>query len=234
MSRNVTFTACRPKAWDGRYARIPGDRSVFHIQTHGGRLYPVIFWHREDGVGTCAAIDSPGVRQLTEAVTAAKRQLGGTGGGSFQINEFGQVLVPASDNSGRRLLIGEVSEAICFQDPFTDNGLVDLSDVGTLRCGDPWPKPYVGIPHNLSGRSKIYFYRMNQDGGASDYPRTQDEELIRALRTIRRSGAARFIVNPAGVVLTKRPPESGWSAEEQWEAVFVGRINLSRWFDKEK
>src|SRR5436309_6758045 len=107
MSRKLTFTACRPRPWEGRYARIPGDRSVFHVQTCGGRWCPVILWHREEELGTCAAIDSPAVRRLTEAVTAAKRQLGAAGGGSFQINEFGQVLVPASDNSGRRLLVGE-------------------------------------------------------------------------------------------------------------------------------
>src|SRR5436305_1549553 len=109
MSSSVVFNICTPRLWAGRYARIPGDRSVFHVQANGGRWCSVIFWQREDGLGTCVAVDSPTVRQLTAAVTAAKRQLGGTGGGSFQINEFGQVLVPASDNSGRRLIIGELS-----------------------------------------------------------------------------------------------------------------------------
>src|SRR5262245_42601889 len=99
MSGSLAFNICSPRQWEGRYARIPGDRSVFHVQANGGRWRPIILWHREAGLGTCMAVDSPAVRELTEAVIAAKRQLGGTAGGSFQINEFGQVLVPASDNS---------------------------------------------------------------------------------------------------------------------------------------
>jgi hypothetical protein len=180
------------------------------------------------------AVDSPAVRQLTDAVTTAKRQLGGTAGGSFQINEFGQVLVPASDNSGRRLLVGELKGSILFRDPFRDDTIIDLGDVRGLRCGDAWPKPYVGCPYNLNGRSQIYFYRMNGEGGVSEYPPAQDTDLTRALRAVRRAGPVRFIVNPYGVVLTKRPPRGGWQAEEQWESVFVGRINLNRWFKKER
>lgn len=207
---------------------------MFHIQIVDGRWSPVILWQRDDGIGRCEALDSPAVRRLTDAVMSAKRQLGGTGGGSFQINEFGQVVVPASDNSGRRVLVGEITGSLIFKDPFEDDSLIDLGDVKGMSCGDRWSKPYVGCPYNLSGRSRIYFYRMNDEGGSSEYPRTQDEELIRALRTVRRSGAARFIVNHHGIVLTKRPPNSGWQAEEQWEAVFVGRINPKRWFDKEQ
>src|SRR5262249_19091367 len=121
-----------------------------------------------------------------------------------------------------------------FKDPFEDDALIDLGDVKGLRCGDRWAKPYVGCPYNLNRGSRIYFYRMAEKGGGSEYPRAQDEELIRALRTVRRWGPARFIVNPHGIVLTKRPPDGGSQAEEQWEAVFVGRINLKLWFEKEK
>jgi len=233
MPKKLIFTASRARTWKGRYARIPGDRSVFHIQTFGGRWCPVVLWHRADGVGTCVAIDGPGVRQLTDAITAAKRQLGGTGGGSFQINEFGQVLVPAGDAIGRRLVVGEVSGPLLFKDPFADDRVIDLSDTAGLRCGDPWPKPYVGFPYNLNKRSQIYFYRMDAEGGGSVYPRAQDTDLVNALRMIRRFGAARFVVNHAGVVLTKRPPDGRTSAEEKWEPVFVGRIKPKCWFDKE-
>lgn len=182
---------------------------MFHIQTVGGRWWPVILWQRDDGVGTCEAVDSPAVRRLTDAVSSAKRQLGGTGGGSFQINEFGQVLVPASDNGLGRLLVGEIAGSLLFKDPFEDDALIHLGEVKGLCCGDRWSKPYVGCPYNLSGRSRIYFYRMDDEGGKSEYPQAQDEELIRALRTVRRVGAVRFIVNPNGIVLTKRPPDGG-------------------------
>jgi hypothetical protein len=234
MSTSLVFNICSPSPWTGRYARIPGDRSVFHLQTNGGRWCPVILWRWEDGLGTCVAIDLPAVRQLTDAVAAAKQQLGGTGGGTFQINEFGQVLVPASDTSGRRLLVGELNGSILFKDPFQDDMIIDLGDVRGLRCGDSWPKPYVGCWYNLNRRSQIYFYRTDGEGAVSEYPPAQDADLIRALRAVRRTGPVRFIVNPYGVVLTKRPPHGRWQAEEEWEPVFVGRINLNRWFKKER
>src|SRR5688572_28711399 len=82
MSTKLVFSTCSPRPWTGRYSRIPGDRSVFHIQTVGRQWSPVILWHRDEGLGTCEAVDSPAVRRLTDAITSAKRQLGGSGGGS--------------------------------------------------------------------------------------------------------------------------------------------------------
>jgi hypothetical protein len=206
---------------------------VFHIQTVKGHWSVVILWRRDESVGTCEAIDSPAVQQLAQAVRAAKLQLGGSGGGSFQINEFGQVLVPASDNSGRRLLVGEVNGPILFKDPFDDDAVIDLGDAQGLGNGDRWPRPYVGFPFNLNNRSQIYFYRKDAERGGSQYPIAQDAALVGALRAVRRSGPVRFVVNPQGIVLTKRPPDGAWQAEEQWEAVFVGRVNLGQWFTKE-
>ena len=103
-----------------------------------------------------------------------------------------------------------------------------------LSTGAPWPLPYVGIPYNLHKSSKIYYYRESNDGGKSEYPPQQDLKLVMALRSIRRSGAARFIVNPYGLVLTKVPPQGAWALEEKWEPVFVGKINRRLWFKKEE
>lgn len=193
----------------------------------------MVYWCREDGDGKCWAADGEAIRKLTRAVLAGKRFLGGGDGGSFQINEFGQVLVPSPKGDGRCALVGEITGRMLLCNPFEDEGSIDLADASGLECGDPWPKPYVGIPHNLSGRSQIYFYRMYEGGGRSEYPTCQDRELIEALRSIRRSGAIRFIVNPYGLVIMKTPPQGRWMPEEKWEPVFVGRINHRRWFKKE-
>lgn len=228
-----TFQACPITDWKGRYSRIPGDGSVFHVRMVDGRSQIVIDWCRDECTAACLAIDSSSVRKLIQAVLAAKRKLGGGGGGSFQINEFGQVLVPASDGRGRIALAGEAEGLLLFHNPFEDATHLDLSSCSGLKAGAPWPLPYVGIPYHLSARSKIYFYRQTDDGGRSEYPALQDMALIGFLRAIRRSGAVKFIVNPYGLVLTKIPPEGAWVPEEKWEAVFVGRINRRQWFKKE-
>lgn len=227
------FQACPIKDWQGRYARIPGDGSVFHVRMLDGRPQVVIQWCRDECTGTCLALEDNAVRKLTQAVLAAKRKLGGGGGGSFQINEFGQVLVPASDGRGRIALAGESEGLLLFHNPYEDDALVDLSLHCGVKAGQRWPLPYVGIPYHLSARSKIYFYKQTADGGRSEYPAYQDRELIGSLRAIRRTGAVKFIVNPYGLVLTKVPPEGLWTPEEKWEAVFVGRINRRQWFKKE-
>lgn len=227
------FQSCKPAEWKGRYARIPGDNTVFHLKFVNGRMWPVVFWETEDGTGTCEARDCDAAAQLADAVEAAKRKAGGSGGGSFVINEYGQVLVPASDGSGRRFLAGELSGRLLFENPFDEDDPIDLGDDRDLQPGDPWKLPYVGFPFNLNRRSSIYFYDVDEEGGQSIYPQQQDRSLIQAFRSVRRTGAVRFIVNPFGVVLTKCPIEDEWSPQEQWMPFYVGKINANMWFEKE-
>src|SRR5437773_232134 len=94
------FNACRPKLWTGRYARVPGNSSVFHLRHTDMGLWPVLIWNKGDEIATCPAIASPVATSIAAAVANAKRHTGGDGPGAFTINEFGQVLVPASDGDG--------------------------------------------------------------------------------------------------------------------------------------
>jgi len=90
MSAPVSrFTACALTEWTGRYARITGDRSVFHLQQVADRWWPVVLWETAEGRATCAAVDCPAARELAKAVSHAKCAAGGSGGGAFVINEFG-------------------------------------------------------------------------------------------------------------------------------------------------
>ncbi len=233
ITHTNAFQSCKPAEWKGRYSRITGDNTVFHLKYINGRMWPAIFWETEDERGMCAACECDAAGQLAAAVEAAKRKAGGTGGGAFVINEYGQVLVPASDGSGRRYFAGELSGRLLFENPFDDDDPIDLGDDRNLQPGDPWKLPYVGFRYNLSGRSKIYYFHEGDEGGKSVYPRQQDRSLVQSFRSLRRSGAVRFIVNPFGVVLTKCPVQDDWSPEEQWQPCYVGRVNLNMWFEKE-
>lgn len=226
------FEARYPTAWNGRYARIPGDCTVFHLHHANGRLWPVVLWEL-DGRATCRAVESDAAVKLAESVSRAKRFAGGNGNGSFIVNEFGQVLVPASDGSGRRYLAGQWSGQLLFENPFLPEELIDLGDNENLQPGDPWKLPYVGVPYNLHRANKIYFYKQDEKGGRTTYPPRQDERLIRVLRTIRPTGAVRFIVNHAGLVLTKDPSASRLVSEDSWQSVYVGSIDPNLWFEKE-
>ena len=233
MTESCQFRAIEIKPWTGRYGRIPGEESVFHVKRVDGCMCIAAIWKTGDYVSTCKACKCQGISSLTKSVISAKKRLGGYGGGAFIINEFGQVIVPASDNSGRRVLVGEIKGPFYLENPFDGDAMIDLSNTHGLKCGDRWIHPYIGIPYNLSKKSKIYFYRKTSEGGKAEYLPAQDQQLIKLLRCIRRYGPVRFIVNPYGVVLTKRPPDADWSQQEEWQSVFVGHINHNYWFPKE-
>ena len=228
----VDFYPCEIEYWSGRYGKIIGGES-FHIRYCDHELWFVLDWRTDEGDAQCLAEDSLGVRDLIKAVLNGKEFLGGGGGGSFIINEYSQVIVPASSGNGERVIVGEIDGKILFDNPFDDEFYMDISDSSGLECGDPWNLPYVGVSYNLSKKSEIYYYKSHEEGGDSEFPPVQDNELITNLRNVRRSGAVRFIVNPYGIVLTKRPPEGAWIPDEKWEPVFVGHINSDYWFEKE-
>ncbi len=227
------FQACPPVPWSGRYARVMGDSAVFHLRYIDGRLWPVLDWQTDGAIATCRALECVAASELVAAVSRAKRHLGGNGAGSFLINEFGKVLVPASDGGGQRVLAGRLNGTLLFENPFVPKKPIDLGDAKLLKNGDPWQRPYIGIPYHLHRNGSIYFYQQSESGGRTIYPPRQDVELIRAIRSARGYGPVRILVNPAGLVLTKVPSGNGYQSEEFWQPVYVGSINPELWFEEE-
>ena len=229
----IQFRACQPIPWKGRYGRVMGDSSVFHLRYLDGRLWPVLLWETDTGVASCRAIDGTATGELVHAVAQAKRHAGGEGGGSFLIDEYGKVLVPASNGDGRRFLVGRLTGRLLFENPFLPDKPIDLGDQASLENGDAWRLPYVGIPYHLHRTGRIYFYQQDEQGGRSIYPPQQDSELIQAIRNVRPYGPVRIVVTPGGLVLTKLPTDSRTPSEGRWEPVFVGAINPKVWFEEE-
>ena len=224
------FEPCEPEYWRGRYARVPGEKSVFHLKHYDGRRRAAIYWQTDEGTATCYALESEPEQQLARAVESAKRMASGGGGGSFVINEFGQVLVPSSNGGGVRVLAGQLHGNLLFDNPFDPDSPIDLSDTEGLVAGDPWKLPYVGMPFLLTARREITFQHFSEDGKERLFPPAQDKNLADQIYSVRGSGG-RFIVNPAGVVLTKR---QDFEQGGQWSPVFVGHTNSNKWFKQEE
>lgn len=237
MTERFRFRPCGPRLWTGRYGRIPGNGSVYHIRKNEqGDWWVEIEWNRQEMVCYPQALDRGDVQLLVESVNEAKRTgWGGQEGGSFLINEFRQVLVPSSDGSGIVMTVGETSGVLLFDDPSADSGeTLDLSDDSGLTAGDCWDKPYIGSQYNLKAWNQIYYWREDEEGARSEHPPQQDNALIKAIRRVRPRGPVRFIVNEHGIVLTRVPPDGGWHPEEWWSPTYVGRIDHNLWFDKEQ
>lgn len=225
------FSPTRPRPWTGRYARIPGESTVLHVRSMAGRWWPCIDWRRDDETGRCPMVDVHGVAELAEAVHAGKQYFGGAHGGAFQINEFGQVLVPSPAGDGDVTVVGECRGPLVFHNVFKAGNVFDLTDDGTLEQGDAWGRPYLGIPHNLSAASEIYFWKASRDGARKIRPRRQDALLVEALRRLRPYGPVRFVVGCSGLVLTKVP--AGDWRRTRWEARFATRLDYRCWYAKE-
>ena len=258
------FCPCEIGYWSGRYGRIVGSGTSFHIRDCDGELWLMLDRRTDDETARCLAKDSSGVRDLIKAVSNGKKFLGsgGGGGGSFIINEYSQVIVPSSSGNGERVIVGEIDGRLLFDNPLEDGNDIDISDFSELECGDLWELPYVGVAYNLSMNSKIYYKRKEGGSGGRkksrkrrrgsipyavdmaierELPPVQDIELITNLRKVRNTGGTRFIVNPYGIVLTKRPIGSYtktikgpyWRNDQIWEPVFIGHVNFEQWFVKE-
>lgn len=233
----LRFRRRGPRRWPGYYRRIPGDTTAFHVPSNeGGRVLPFVYWDRAEGRGRCWMVESEAAYALADAVNAAKRELGGSGGGSFLINEHGQVLVPAPGGGGDVLLAGEIAGDLEFENPFLSGATFSLADDARLCVGDSWDRPYVGMWYNLAKYGQVYRMRMAASAQMKELPARQDSSLVRNLRSIRPYGAVRFIVNPHGIVLTKAPPDGDAETlceEESWTTAYAGRIDPTRWFAKE-
>jgi hypothetical protein len=228
-SKKPLFVPCDPQIWKGRYGRIPGYEPVLHVRLSDGQWQPAAAWVASDEIGTCPMADHCAAAGLAAAVNAGKQLLGGYPGGSFVINEFGQILVPGSSGDGRVALVGEWNGDLEFDDPL-HGGTFCLNCTEQLKPGDRWQRPYIGIPYNLSQRNELYCWVTNAQGGGKRLPPVQDGELINALRTVRSAGPVRFIVICGGLVVTKAPSPNDWTT---WEPRYVGRLDYNRWFVKE-
>src|SRR4051812_18223709 len=99
MSAPFTFEPLRePLAWAGRYNRIPGQEPAFHAAADGSAHAYWSPWGSGEWL-TSAFTDGPNVRKMAKAVNRAKERYAGKVGGSFQINEFGQVICPIAVSS---------------------------------------------------------------------------------------------------------------------------------------
>lgn len=225
MSTTFQFEALpEPVRWTGRYTRIPGKEPAFKATVNGTANVYWSPWNSGEWL-TSAFVHGPGVRQMVIAVNRAKQGHGRQAGGSFQVNEFGQVICPVGAGP-ERYWVGEVTGVPSFADPRQVGTTFELWLPVSTRAGTPWERPYVGMKFNLDANDSIYF--REEDGDTTRKIRLDkvDPDLVHRFHQVRRSGqAVRFIVNLHGVVLTKTEPD--------WQPVFIGHIDLNRWFPKQ-
>ncbi|MFQ3670244.1 MAG: hypothetical protein SNJ84_02175 [Verrucomicrobiia bacterium] len=173
------------------------------------------------------AIRTAAVDQLVAAVNACKVWKANRKGGAFLINEFGQVLCPYHGGS-EKYYVGKIEHG-SMPIQFAMNNLRFDLGANELTTGNAWHKPYLGSMFSCTRHGDIL--RVIADGRngvivGKPCPHP-DKNLIRRLLKVRPKGC-RFIVNDRGVVLTKSQV-----APKDWQPIFVGVIDHSRWWPEE-
>lgn len=220
MSQSLRFSERAPIRCDHRYARIPGESSTF-LAKADGRV--AIRWYRSEvEILECIAAPDPAIDAMGRAINALKLDVAGKRGGAFQINEFGQVLVPASA-SAVRYWVGTLEGVPIFTEPHPERRIFHLDGENGAAPGDPWTLPFLGMPYVMPADMRYFFWRNTEEGKLKIRPPVYDEGLVRAFRESR-GVSGRFIVNPNGLVLTKRNSDG--------HAVFVYKLDLKKWYPK--
>lgn len=92
--------------------------------------------------------------ELVEMVNDVKVEANGVAGGTFYINEFGDVVVPAADG---HYWGGHYERVLEFS---FDGGVISPQAPRGLQPGDPWPGPHVGIRYVLTADRKDIRYEL--------------------------------------------------------------------------
>lgn len=215
------FTPITPVRWTGHYERIPGRSTCYHVSAYGEIR---IRWYREDEDFVLPAKNCPTVQLLARKLNAVKKKYNGWGGGSFIINEFGNVLVPTTRRPDfPRFHIGDFVGDLSFQNPFEEDDYFTLGDAQGIEPGQAWPWPYIGNSYHMTHEGDIYRLMRENDWTTKVSSPHRDRRLESILKKLRPTGC-RFIVNHYGYVITKVQKRG------VWEPYYVGKINFARWF----
>ena len=122
------FRACPLMPWTGRYARVMGDAPrCFTFPIPAAVSGPCWIGRPTPGLQHVARRSAPPPMSLSLRSRKPRGILVAVAPRSFLINEFGKVLVPASDGAGQRLLAGRLSGTLLFENPFLPEEPIDLS-----------------------------------------------------------------------------------------------------------
>lgn len=163
---------------------------------------------------------------LVAMVNSVKRELTGSEGGAFYINEFSAVLVP-DGSGGCCYWAGDYRETLEFCD-----GDLRVSPVapGGLAPGDPWPGPRVGIKYTLTAGARDVRYEL-VDGRRREMVLLSDKSPSGAARTAKHVGAVKGTAGGAFFVNECREVFAPVGSEGVNRSLYVGNLDDLVWFD---
>jgi mRNA-degrading endonuclease RelE of RelBE toxin-antitoxin system len=208
--------------YKGNTARAIAKDTRYTVKLNG--KVALLYYVDERETALLTTDDHP---ELVGIVNAAKRAGGNTqDGGSFVVNEYRHVLVPNA--AGERVLFaGVYTRDLEFR---FEGSLISPIAPSTIRPGDIWPGPHVGIRYTLAaGASDIRYEETTARGTQrriclSDFhSKTALEPLLQMCRRLKSAGGAIYI-NEARELFA--PVEDAGSYERR----YIGHLGTLPWF----
>lgn len=200
-------------AKDAKYSVVHGTRGQMEIRL----IYRL-------SQGEKALITTSVHPELVQMVNEIKQEYGAGSGGAFYINEYGHVLVPAGSeyycagSYGRYLEFDFEGISIGPQAP------------SSLRPGDFWPGPRVGIPYVLTADgTDIRFSRQTGPSRIREIRLSEEVGRPAATRLARRLGrhkygGGRVYINEAREFFAPIEADGGW------RHIYLGPLGDDEWY----
>ena len=173
--------------------------------------------------------------ELVKMINKIKEKVSGSPGGAFYVNEYRQIVVPASDgvNERQMYLAGEYPAPLEFKfEGKTISTRPAAPDGTALRPGDKWKGPRVGIGYTqAAGGTDIRYESTPRPNVTMRVNLTEAIGKEKANRTLdmikphKRDGGAIYVNDALAIFapITHSDP---------LEYVYCGQLSLDGWFPK--
>ena len=220
-----------PVEFKGNCPKNVNKDAKYTVRSHNGQYVVGITYQSDNGERWFPFTQEHA--ELAQMVNVVKIETTGNPGGAFYINEYKQVIVPASDGSGKYYLAGEYSIPLefIFEGNIISGNALDYNGQ-SLSPGDVWAGPHAGIPYVLSAAKKDVTYEeevrpnvTRKHELSQHIGKDQAFTVVRPLLANKPSGG-RIYVNEYCQVFAPCEGTNGFNY------IFMGSISLAHWFPK--
>ena len=204
------------------------------VRHHGAGQFRIALLYRADG-GETWHVSTQAHPELAKMVNRVKEEVARAPAGAFYINEYRQVIVPASDGESERKMYyaGEYATQLEFQFEGKRVSTQPRDLTGrTLKPGDKWMGPRVAIKYTLAAGGNDIRYESNPRPEVTKRVSLVDSigamvamPMLDMIHAHKRDGGAVYVNDSLAVFvpLTLSSP---------MEYVYCGQLDLARWFPK--
>ncbi|WP_025772066.1 hypothetical protein [Thioalkalivibrio sp. HK1] len=169
--------------------------------------------------------------ELVEMVNKVKLSCGNPPNGSFYINEYKQVIVPAVGSKNYYFAgIYEGELQFEFEEKILSGKPIDWSG-NPIKPGDKWVGPHPGIPYKLAAGGKDIHYESTPRPNVKKKIMLSKErspqiatEMAGKISKYKGHSGGRFYVNEFRSIFA---PIKKY---DSWDFIYIGELDMDKWF----